>query len=209
MRLYLMRHGETDWNKANLWQGRTDIPLNEKGRKVARLTREGLKDVRFDAAFCSPLVRAKETAEIILEGRDIELVPDERVIEMGFGDWEGTNMYIKTDAIAQYFKHPESYVDEHGVEPFEAMLERANSFFDELKANPEYEDSNILVATHGAALRGLICALKGNPVSKFWEGGIHKNCGMTIVDIKNGKAQIVQEAIIVYDEKDLEEKEND
>ena len=55
MRLYMMRHGETDWNKKHLWQGRTDIPLNENGRYVAELTREGLKGIPFDVAYCSPL----------------------------------------------------------------------------------------------------------------------------------------------------------
>lgn len=209
MLLYLMRHGETDWNKAHLWQGRTDIPLNDNGRKVAELTREGLKDIHFDYAFCSPLCRAKETAEIILADRDVELVVDERVIEMGFGEWEGTDMRIKKDEIAIYFKHPESYVDEHGVEPFEEMLKRAHSFFDELIANPKYEDSTILVATHGAALRGLICVLKGNPVEQFWEGGVHKNCGMTVAEIKDGKAKILRESFIVYDEAQLEEKPAD
>ena len=71
MIIYMMRHGETDWNVHHLFQGRTDIPLNENGRKVAEWTRDGLKDVHFDVAFCSPLSRAKETAQIILEGRVI------------------------------------------------------------------------------------------------------------------------------------------
>ena len=69
MIIYLMRHGQTDWNIRHLFQGRTDIPLNENGRYVAELTRDGLKDVKFDVAFCSPLCRAKETAQIVLEGR--------------------------------------------------------------------------------------------------------------------------------------------
>ena len=57
MIIYMMRHGESDWNVQHLFQGRTDIPLNENGRKVAEWTRDGLKDVHFDAAFCSPLCR--------------------------------------------------------------------------------------------------------------------------------------------------------
>ena len=68
MKLYIIRHGQTDWNRARRLQGRTDIPLNEWGRRVAELTREGLKDVTFDVAFTSPLIRAKETAELILRG---------------------------------------------------------------------------------------------------------------------------------------------
>ena len=70
MRLYIVRHGETDWNKARKIQGQSDIPLNEFGRHLARETAKGLADVHFDLCFTSPLSRAKETAQIILDGRD-------------------------------------------------------------------------------------------------------------------------------------------
>ena len=67
MKLYLIRHGETDYNKMKRNQGQIDIPLNEYGRELARKTREGLAEVPFDLCLCSPLSRARETAEIILE----------------------------------------------------------------------------------------------------------------------------------------------
>ena len=203
MRLYMMRHGETDWNKAHLWQGRTDIPLNDKGRYVAELTREGLKDIQIDYAFCSPLCRAKETAEIVLRGRDVTLTVDERIIEMGFGPFEGRDMRNVTEETRIFFEHPDQYQVPEGAEGFDEILEREKSFLDELCANPKYQDSNILIATHGAALRGLAAVIKELPVSRYWEGGVHKNCGMTIVDYKDGKYEIVEEAIILYDEKDL------
>lgn len=203
MRLYMMRHGETDWNKQHLWQGRTDIPLNEKGRYVAELTREGLKDVKFDVAYCSPLCRAKETAEIVLRDRDIELIVDERIIEMGFGPFEGKDMRNVDGQVRIFFEHPDQYVVPEGAEGFDEVLAREKSFLDEICANPNYQDSNILIATHGAALRGLMAVINKKPVSQYWEGGVHKNCGMTIVDVKDGEFEIVQEAIILYDEKDL------
>ena len=59
MLLYIVRHGETDWNKAGKVQGRTDIPLNERGRYLAEATAEGMKDVRIDFCYTSPLIRAK------------------------------------------------------------------------------------------------------------------------------------------------------
>ena len=90
MKLYLIRHGETDYNKMKRNQGQIDIPLNEYGRELARKTREGLAEVPFDLCLCSPLSRARETAEIILEGRDIPIITDERLIEISFGRYEGT-----------------------------------------------------------------------------------------------------------------------
>lgn len=203
MIIYMMRHGETDWNVQHLFQGRTDIPLNENGRMVAEWTREGLKDVHFDVAFCSPLCRAKETAQIILEGRDVELIEDERIIEMGFGEYEATSMHDMDEDIEIFFKHPEAYVDKKGIEPFEDVLARGQCFLDELISNPKYHESTILVATHGAMLRGLMGAFRGCAVKDFWQGGIHKNCGMTIVEVKGEEKKILQEAIVLYDEKGL------
>lgn len=200
MVIYMMRHGETDWNTQQLFQGRTDIPLNENGRKVAEWTRDGLKDVPFDVAFCSPLRRAKETAQIILEGRDVKLIEDERIIEMGFGEYEATSMRNTDEELEIFFKHPEAYVDKKGIEPFEEVLARAQNFLDELTANSEYQDSTILVATHGAMLRGLIGAFRGYTVKDFWKGGIHKNCGMTIVEVRGKEKEILQEAIVLYKE---------
>ena len=60
MRIYIMRHGETDWNRENKIQGRVDIPLNENGRELARITAEKLKKIPFAAAITSPLIRAKD-----------------------------------------------------------------------------------------------------------------------------------------------------
>lgn len=80
--LYIMRHGRTDWNERHKLQGRTDIPLNANGRQMAEKAREEYADVHFDVCYCSPLIRARETAEIVLRGRDIPIIPDERLVEM-------------------------------------------------------------------------------------------------------------------------------
>ena len=86
MVLYVVRHGETDWNKVKRVQGHTDIPLNEYGRHLARETAKGLKETRIDLAITSPLIRAKETAQIILGTRQIPLLEDPRIKEIGFGE---------------------------------------------------------------------------------------------------------------------------
>ena len=92
MKLYLIRHGETDWNKEFKIQGSSDIELNEYGRELAFITREGLRHIPFDIAYTSPLKRAKETAEIILGGRNIPLYEDKRVQEACFGSFEGATL---------------------------------------------------------------------------------------------------------------------
>ena len=92
MKLYMLRHGRTLWNEAGKLQGRTDIALSEEGRRSALETGEELADVSFSAAFSSPLARARETAELILRGRDVPVQTDERLVELSFGSAEG--MYL-------------------------------------------------------------------------------------------------------------------
>lgn len=200
MRLYLIRHGQTNWNLERKLQGRTDIPLNENGRRVAELTREGLKDVPFDLAFTSPLSRAKETAEIILKERNIPIIEEPRIVEVNFGGYEGGDFRMDDENLQNFFKKPECYHPYNGSEALEDVLMREQAFLDELFQNPDYQDKTILISTHGAALSGLMTVIKKNPIEKYWAGGLHKNCGLSIIDVENGVARIVEEAILVYDE---------
>lgn len=203
MKLYIIRHGQTDWNRARRLQGRTDIPLNEWGRRVAELTREGLKDVTFDMAFTSPLVRAKETAEIILKDRNVPLIEDERIIEVNFGAYEGEDFRLDNENLQNFFSQPELYYPVDGSESMESIFERTADFLSELYENPKYQNSTILIATHGAALCGLLCNIKKWDKADFWKGGLHKNCGFSIVEVTGGVQKILEEAIIVYDEAKL------
>ena len=85
--LYIMRHGKTEWNKKKKLQGRTDIPLCREGIEMAEKAREEYKDVHLDICYCSPLIRARKTAEILLEGRNVPIVTDDRLKEMCFGEY--------------------------------------------------------------------------------------------------------------------------
>lgn len=91
MPLYLVRHGETDWNREKRFQSRTDVPLNERGLAQAAAIRDELhrRGVAFTVARSSPLGRARRTAEIILAGSGVEAVVEEAFIELEFGGFEG------------------------------------------------------------------------------------------------------------------------
>ena len=89
MKLYFIRHGQTDWNIVKRLQGATDIPLNENGEELARRTGEGMKDIPFDLIYTSPLKRAFRTAELVRGNRDIPIISDDRLREICFGDYEG------------------------------------------------------------------------------------------------------------------------
>ena len=95
MLLYVIRHGETKWNADGRLQGCADIPLNENGRELARITGEALKEVPFDLIITSPLQRARETGALVAEpseryyGRKIPVILDDRIREIDWGSWEG------------------------------------------------------------------------------------------------------------------------
>lgn len=108
--LYIMRHGRTDWNERNKLQGRTDIPLNAAGRKMAEEAAAVYKNVPLDVCYCSPLARARQTAEIFLKNRNIPIITDDRLVEMSFGIYEGTEQSARAldCPINILFKEPES-----------------------------------------------------------------------------------------------------
>ena len=136
--LYIIRHGRTDWNDRHKLQGRTDVPLNEEGRRMAEEARETYRDVHFDICFCSPLIRAKETAEILLRGRDVPIQYDDRLMEMSFGRFEGleNSFDIPDCPINVLFFTPEQYVSPPGgAESLDDLFARTGAFLEE-KADP-------------------------------------------------------------------------
>ena len=124
--LYIMRHGKTDWNEKHKIQGRTDIPLNDEGRKMAAAAAEEYKDIHFDICFCSPLIRAKETAQIFLSARNIPIIYDDRIMEMCFGTYEGieNSFEIPDCPINVLFKDPVNYIPVENGESFEQLFAR-------------------------------------------------------------------------------------
>lgn len=204
MKLYFVRHGETDWNKARKIQGQVDIPLNEFGRMLAKKTAKGLADIPFTVCYTSPMGRAKETAELILAGRDVPIVIDERIVEMGFGEYEGKCCSKKgwelPDNFHCFFTDPVNYIAPKGGEGFADVKKRTGDFLEELYQKEELQDKNVLLSTHGAALCGILSLMKGLPISGYWQQGVHKNCAVSIAEVKDGKIEILQENVTYYQE---------
>lgn len=203
MRLYIIRHGETEWNVKRRFQGRADIPLNEEGRRLARITADALKDVPFTRIYTSPLKRAYETAMIIKGERDIPVMIEPRIIEISFGEYEGLccgkeNYNIPDPEFMNFFDKPEAYKPPKGAEGIEGLKERTADFLQEIVHNKDMENDTILVSTHGAALRGLLSNINHIGIKDFWKGGVHKNCAVTIVDVKNGQMVIIEEGKTYY-----------
>ena len=201
MRLYLLRHGETDWNKARKIQGCTDIPLNDYGRELARKTGDGMKDIPIDLVITSPLIRAKETALLVMAGRDVQIVEEIQVQEMNFGEYEGRPSDEEPTAsiLRAFFKNPGAYPPPETGESIPQLLQRTGKFLKELFERPELQDKNILISTHGAAMTGLVNNIKGQlEVEDFWKMGVPPNCAVTIVSVRDGIPVIEEENHIYY-----------
>ena len=191
MKIYLVRHGETDWNQAGLLQGQTDIALNAQGLEQAREAAERLKEVPFEIAFCSPLIRAKRTAETIIGDRKITLTTDERLRELNFGPWEGVDIRTIRDAASQPFTNPGSYIPPVGAESFAQLYHRSGEFVDQVLLPLEGTYETVLVVAHGGVNRSILNPILNIPVDDFWR--MHMgNCATAIFDCTDGKLSMLE-----------------
>ena len=204
MKIYFVRHGETDWNKARRIQGQVDIPLNEFGRHLAEETAKGLAEVPFDICYTSPLDRAVETARIILGDRAVPVIKDARIKEMAFGEYEGKCCSKKgwelPREFQRFFDDPEHYIAPDAGEGFADVKKRTGEFLEELFQRQELKDASVLVTTHGAALAGILNNINGRPLCDYWGVGVHKNCAVTEVEVSDSGARIIAENVVYYND---------
>lgn len=207
MKLYIIRHGETNWNLEGRLQGQTDIDLNENGIRLAKITAERMKDIPLDLGITSPLCRARKTAELLLEGRSVSLYEDCRLMELSFGIWEGLgcrpdNYEIPSEHFQDFYKQPFAFVPgEHG-ETIEELCRRTAEFYEELIHQETLQEKSILLATHGCASRALLYHIDQKH-KEFWRGHVPVNCSVTIVEAAPGVSKILEEDKIFYNPEDV------
>lgn len=210
MLLYIIRHGETDWNTVGRLQGYSDIPLNESGRSLARITGEALQTVPFDLIITSPLKRARETGELVAAPsakyykKEIPVVEDERLKELNWGSWEGLGCLEENFAIPDknynlFYTDAFHFEGSPDGESVADVCNRTAEFWQELIHKPEYQDKVILISTHGCAMRALLNPVYDNPLD-FWQGHVPFNCTVNVVEVENGSARIISGDKIYYDD---------
>lgn len=149
MKLTLVRHGQTEYNYEQKIQGISNIPLNDTGRRQCKKLKEQIKEKKYDICFSSPLVRAMETA-MILVGEKVQINMDARLIERNMGNLENSNRE-KYD-IKKYWDYNLN-CDDNNVERIQDIFDRCNRFINYIKEN--YEDKSILIVSHGAPIRAI------------------------------------------------------
>ena len=180
MKIYLVRHGETDWNQAGLLQGQTDIALNAQGLEQAREAAGRLKE--------GP---AKRTGQTLKRHRKIPLIGNERLKELNFGPWEGVDIRTIKDAASQPFTNPGSYVPPEGAESFAQLYKRSGEFVDQVLLPLEGTYETVLVVAHGGVNRSILNPVLNIPVDDFWR--MHMgNCATAILDCTDGKLSMLE-----------------
>lgn len=178
MKLYLVRHGQTDYNIKHAPQGVIDIPLNETGKAQARELSQRIKPINFDAYYVSPLKRARQTAEIITGGQ-AQFQVDELLRERSFGDVEGK--IVNWEEIGDIYDL-ELDIKSHDIEPISHLIARTRQFLDQLKAQ-HLADAKILIVAHGALLRALHYNILGANDPEELHRGKFENCELREYDI--------------------------
>lgn len=192
MKLTIVRHGETSYNKEGLIQGQSDIPLNDYGRMIARTTKAAYEreNIHYDVIYSSPLIRAYETA-CILKDKGQEIIVDSRLKELSYGKYEGSNYQDILNGskdllvIRDCFLNPENYIPDETGESFDAFFARTKSFLEDMQTRYT-KGENILVVCHGGTLRALLWAVQPRKLKDFWATK-HKNLCHSILSWEAGE----------------------
>lgn len=169
--IYITRHGQTNWNALKKVMGKCDEPLNEKGIEQANITKNSLANVNIDFIICSPLLRARQTAQIINGILNTKIIYDERISERDFGEFEGMetkdfDFYGYWD----YYKN-EKYEKAENIQDF---FQRIYVFLDDI--TQKYENINILLVTHGGVSIPVECYFNQDiPKGSLVEAGLVLN----------------------------------
>lgn len=167
--IYFIRHGQTDWNVAELMQGQTDVPLNDTGRSQAQQMAKTLKGVTFDKVFCSPLTRAVETCKAVVDESQITL--DSRLAERCFGEFEGESIYVMR---SRQFWNTNGYQTFERAESLQQFIDRVYDFLDEI--TQKYAGQNVLLVAHGGVGMVVQSYFLGKPADGDYLHYLVANC---------------------------------
>ena len=187
----MVRHGETNWNRDNRFQGHADPPLNETGRRQARALARDLRDDRLSALYTSPLQRAAETAAIVARELELEVRLLEALREVDVGSWSGLTRAEVEDRFPEGYRRWLDYG--HGWDDGETYADlgrRVLAGLVEIAAT--HPGERVLAVTHGGPIRSALAAATG---VKFADArrsiNVVGNCAVVRLAIRDGRPERV------------------
>lgn len=182
MKIYLIRHGRTDWNDTNQIQGKSNIPLNSTGFLQARRVAEELKqsDLHISHIYTSPLQRAHQTALIISDVLNLPCDVINALEEINLGDWEGLSWREVREQYPERYAiwhEDRRYTNSINGESYNDMLERVLPALQQLASS----DKDVAVVTHSAVIMALMCYINNTPFEQMLSYKV-KNVSITVID---------------------------
>ena len=179
MKIYYVRHGQTDWNLAKKMQGGgTEKELNSTGIEQANKTKKELENAKYDIVICSPMHRAIQTAEIINKDKNVQMITDERIRERKLGDYEGRDVTEEMENNIWDYKLNYNIPNGENLHDFE---KRIDEFFDDIQE--KYHDKSVLIVAHGGIAKVIKAHLYGMPKSQNLSEIEMKNCEIIEAEI--------------------------
>ena len=185
--VYLVRHGQTAWNKEEIFRGRTDIPLDETGLRQAELVGEYFKGMEIHGIYSSSLSRAWQTAQKVAELHNVKVQPLQGILDMSFGNWEGrAHQEIRehdSETYRQWVETPH-LVRLPGGESLDDVRVRAMAALEEVIRN--YSGKTLILVSHRVVNKVLICGILGLDTSHFWQI-TQDTTAINLIQHRNGK----------------------
>jgi broad specificity phosphatase PhoE len=192
MRLFLIRHGETAWNKDEVFRGRFDVELNERGREQARLTAGVFSGLVIAAVYSSPLNRAYDTASEIARPHGLPVVIDPALTDIDFGSWQGLSHHQvmqQCPGVYRLWSVAPHKVRFEGGESLDDVRNRALQTIRQLSGR--YAGQNVVVVSHRVVNKVLLCAMLGLDNSHFWS--LHQDtCAINVVEHDHQHGYIIR-----------------
>lgn len=189
LEIILIRHGQTDWNRDRRVMGRRPVPLNARGRAEARRVARHLKKVPLDAIFTSPMLRAVETAQSLVDGRGLKIRLTADLAEIDYGLWVGKTFeeVMKEEAYAVYHRTPRR-AHPPGGEKMTEVLRRAVGFIEGLKK--KYRKGRIAVVSHADVIKTILVHYLGMDLNNLQKFRID-NTSVSLLWFQKGHARIM------------------
>lgn len=194
LKLYITRHGQTQWNTQRKLQGWKNSDLTQKGILDAEALADRLEDIDFTHIYTSTQRRAVETAEIIKKDRNIDIVQLEELKEIGFGQWEGMPMKEIQDKYKDefdiYLNQPHLYKPTLNGESYEEIFNRVK---EAIKKIIKGGGENVLIVSHGVTIKVLTSIIRDIPIEEIYKVDISRGTALNICEVKEGKIEFVLE----------------
>lgn len=195
MKIHLIRHGETNWNKEKRVQGHSESTLTRLGQQQAKELAATLQQYPITKVYCSSSIRTRQTSDLLFADRVVDSHFDDNLREIFLGPWEGKLQSEIRTLFPQQFEHfwhaPHKFA-QAGAESFEDVQQRGLTMLKKILS--EQREQEIAIVSHGVLIKSLLCHLENRPIAQLWEPPIMHNCSHSIIvtDSHNAAPRIVQ-----------------